>query len=68
MTTYAPCPICGAEPKLHTFKTGFVLSCVGERHLVAITDDGRHQVALYRGKTPSEVAEFWNKTFGGQGK
>ena len=60
----APCPICGATPKLHHMKTGFVLSCVGARHTVAVTDDGIHAVSLYRGKSEDEVRGFWNKRFG----
>jgi hypothetical protein len=48
-------------------KTGFVLSCVGARHTVAVTDqDGQHAVSLYRGRSQAEVADFWNKTFGGK--
>jgi hypothetical protein len=65
MTQLAPCPICGATPKIHEMKTGFVLSCVGARHTVAITDgDGQHQVALYRGRSRAEVEQQWNKSFG----
>lgn len=59
--TLAPCPICGAVPKLHRVNTGFVLSCVGARHTVAVTDDGGHQVALYRGRSEDEVRAGWNK-------
>ncbi len=61
--TIAPCPICGATPKLHQMKTGFVLSCVGARHTVAVTDDGGHQVALYLGRSEDEVRAGWNKAF-----
>lgn len=68
MTHLAPCPICGAAPKIHEIKTGFVLSCVGARHTVAITDeDGQHQVALYRGRSRAEVEAGWNKAFGKDG-
>jgi len=64
MTSLAPCPICGQTPKVHEMQTGFVLSCVGARHTVAITDEeGQHSVALYRGKSEEEVVSFWNKTF-----
>ena len=59
----APCPICGRTPRLHELKTGFVISCVGDRHTVAMTDDGIHQATLYRGKSVEEVSAFWNKTF-----
>ena len=65
--TLAPCPICGATPKVHEMKTGFVLSCVGVRHTVAVTDDGKHAVSLYRGRSVEEVTAFWNKTFGKDG-
>lgn len=67
MTTLAPCPICGATPKVHEIKTGFVLSCVGARHTVAMTDDGRHAVELYRGRSRAEVEAGWNKAFGKDG-
>lgn len=63
MSTTAPCPVCGATPKLHKLKEGFVLSCVGPRHTVAMTDEGQHQAALYRGRSEEEVRTFWNKTF-----
>lgn len=65
MIGLAPCPICGSQPKLHEIKTGFVLSCVGKRHTVAVTDDGYHATELYRGKTEAELIEHWNKKFGG---
>jgi len=64
MTDLAPCPICGAQPKLHEIKTGFVLSCVGRRHTVVVTDEGQHAAALYRGKSEAELIEHWNKKFG----
>ena len=63
MSTVAPCPICGATPKVHKMKTGFVLSCVGSRHTVAMTDEGGHATSLYRGRTEEEVRTFWNKSF-----
>lgn len=49
----APCPICGKAVKVESFKTGFVVGCVGERHCVQ----------LYRGASPEEVAEAWDKLF-----
>lgn len=65
MSDLAPCPVCGQMPKLHEMKQGFVLSCVGARHTVALTDeDGQHAVALYRGRTEDEVRFMWNKKFG----
>ena len=63
MSEISPCPICGATPKVHKIRTGFVRSCVGSRHTVAMTDDGGHQAALYRGRTEEEVRTFWNQTF-----
>lgn len=62
-----PCPICGREPKWHLVEKGWVLSCVGNRHTVAITDDGKHQVALYKGKSQEEVAAAWDKAMAGKG-
>lgn len=64
MSDMAPCPICGRTPKIHKMKTGFVLSCVGDRHTVAMTDEGQHAVSLYRGRSQVEVERFWNKAFG----
>lgn len=64
MSDMAPCPICGSAPKVHKIKTGFVLSCVGARHTVAMTDEGQHAVELYRGRSQAEVERFWNKAFG----
>lgn len=65
MSEFAPCPICGETPKLHKMQQGFVLSCVGARHTVAMTDEeGKHQVALYRGRSEDEVRSMWNKKFG----
>lgn len=57
----SPCPICGREPKWHEVQSGWILSCVGNRHTVAITDEGAHQVALYKGKSKEEVAAAWEK-------
>ena len=65
--TLAPCPVCGKPPKLHHVQTGFVLSCVGARHTVAVTDEGQHQVELYRGVTQAEVEAAWNRCFGKDG-
>lgn len=61
MSDMAPCPICGRPPKLHKMKTGFVLSCVGDRHTIAMTDEGQHAVSLYRGRSEAEVCDAWNK-------
>lgn len=58
-----PCPICGREPKFHQVKTGTVLSCVGDRHTFAITDDGQHQVALYKA-TREQLEAAWEKHIG----
>lgn len=62
-----PCPICGREPKWHHAHNGWILSCVGHRHTVAVTDEGAHQVALYKGKTQEEVAAAWDKAMAGRG-
>lgn len=56
-----PCPICGREPKWHFAFGGWILSCVGHRHTVAISDDGHHTVSLYKGKSQEEVAAAWDK-------
>lgn len=63
MNDLAPCPVCGQTPKIHEMKNGFVLSCVGARHTVAVTDEGQHAVSLYRGRSEAEVCEAWNKRF-----
>ena len=65
--TLAPCPVCGKPPKLHHVQNGFVLSCVGVRHTVAMTDDGHHAASLYRGKSEDEVRAGWNRAFGKDG-
>jgi aminopeptidase-like protein len=62
----APCPICGREPKMHKIKTGFALSCVGDRHYVGIDDEGKHAVEIYRVTTESEARTAWDKFFGGK--
>lgn len=63
MIDLVPCPICGQIPKFHKIGTGLVLSCVGSRHSVVATDDGHHQVSLYRGKSQDELVRGWNKAF-----
>lgn len=63
MSEIAPCPICGSTPKVHKINKGFVLSCVGARHTVAMTDEDQHQVALYRGRSEEEVRTVWNRSF-----
>lgn len=49
----APCPVCGKDVKPEWFKTGWVIGCAGERHAVQ----------LYRGVSPEEVAEAWDRLF-----
>lgn len=62
-----PCPICGREPKWHHAFGGWILSCVGDRHTVAITDEGHHVASLYKGKSQEEVAAAWDKAMAGAG-
>ena len=62
-----PCPICGREPKWHHAHGGWILSCVGNRHTVAITDHGTHEVALYKAKTQEEILRAWDKAMQGRG-
>lgn len=57
----AGCPICGREPKWHYAHGGWILSCVGDRHVTAITDHGTHQISLHKGKSQEEVLAAWNK-------
>jgi hypothetical protein len=62
-----PCPICGREPKWHYAFGGWVLSCVGNRHTIAITDDGHHVATLYKAKTQDEIIKAWDRAMQGKG-
>lgn len=54
ITIHAPCPICGKPVKApFKFASGWVIGCVADRHCVQ----------LFRGASPEEVAEAWDKLF-----
>lgn len=61
----APCPVCGRTPKCYQWKTGWTISCVGDRHTLAVSaDEIQHDASLYKGRSEAEVVEAWNKAFG----
>lgn len=54
-----PCPLCGRMPRMHTTRfpgqpEGFVLSCIGDRHNVAIFKIG----------SPEETVAEWDRRLG----
>lgn len=56
MTTLAPCPVCGRTPKAYEWKTGWTVSCVGDRHTLALSaDEIQHDASLYRGRTQASL-------------